>query len=90
MADLLRTSNPALNQSIFRGEGVAYGEGMTISGAVNKTGILLICVVATAAWTWNRFQTSGPESAMPLIAVGAIGGLIFGNTKAPERSRSGL
>jgi uncharacterized YccA/Bax inhibitor family protein len=87
VADLLRTSNPALNQSIFRGEGVAYGDGMTISGTVNKTGILLICVVATAAWTWNRFMNGG--SVTPLIAVGAIGGLIFAmvtvfkNTWAP-------
>ena len=77
MANLLRTSNPALNESIFRGEGVGYGEGMTISGTVNKTGILLICVVATAAWTWNRFMNLGPESIMGLIAVGTIGGLIF-------------
>ena len=77
MANLLRTSNPALNESIFRGEGVGYGEGMTISGTVNKTGILLICVVATAAWTWNRFMSLGPESVMGLIAVGTIGGLIF-------------
>jgi len=77
VADLLRTSNPALSQSAFGGEGVAYGDGMTISGAVNKTGILLICVVATAAWTWNRFLNLGPESVMPLIALGGIGGLIF-------------
>lgn len=77
MANLLRTANPALNESIFRGEGVGYGEGMTISGTVNKTGILLILVVASAAWTWNRFMNLGPESVMGLIAIGAIGGLIF-------------
>jgi uncharacterized YccA/Bax inhibitor family protein len=77
VANLLRTSNPALNESIFRGEGAAYGEGMTISGTVNKTGILLICVVASAAWTWNRFMNLGADSVTGLITLGAIGGLIF-------------
>jgi uncharacterized YccA/Bax inhibitor family protein len=77
VADLLRTSNPALNESIFRGEGAAYGEGMTISGTVNKTGILAILVIASAAWTWNRAFTNGIDSIRPMIAVGAIGGLIF-------------
>ena len=33
-----KTSNPALSDSVFRGEGIAYGDGMTISGTVNKTG----------------------------------------------------
>ena len=55
MAQLMRTSNPALSGDTFRTGEATYGESMTISGAVNKTGILLICCVATAAWTWNRF-----------------------------------
>ena len=77
VADMLRTANPALNESIFRGEGVGYGQGMTISGTVNKTGVLLILAVASAAWTWNRFDVLGRESVLPFLAVGAIGGLIF-------------
>lgn len=72
---LMRTSNPALNSNTFN-TGNALGESMTLSGAVNKTGILLICVVATAAWSWNRFVTS-PDSALPLLAVGAIGGFVI-------------
>jgi uncharacterized YccA/Bax inhibitor family protein len=71
---LMRTSNPALNADTFS-MGHASGESMTLSGAVNKTGILLICVVATAAWSWNRFATN-PDSALPLLAVGAIGGFV--------------
>jgi uncharacterized YccA/Bax inhibitor family protein len=77
MADLLRTSNPTLNGNAFRNEGVAYGDTMTISGTVNKTGILTVLVVAAAAWTWNRAFNSGLESIGPMIAVGTIGGLIF-------------
>lgn len=84
MPQLMRTSNPALSGDTFRDAGVAYGgEGMTISGAVNKTGILVILCVLTAAWTWNRFfgalQTS-PQDAMATVAlpamIGGIGGFI--------------
>jgi len=57
MAQLMRTSNPALSGDAFRTGEAAYGESMTISGAVNKTGILLICCVATAAWTWTGSST---------------------------------
>jgi uncharacterized YccA/Bax inhibitor family protein len=51
---------------------------MTVQGTVNKTGILLLCAVATAAWTWNIFLHShSPEAVGPLALVGVIGGLIF-------------
>ncbi len=78
---LFRTSNPALKPSAFESEGLVIGERMTVSGTVNKTGILLICTVATAAWAWSRFLNAGdPEAAIssvgPLLAVGAIGGFI--------------
>src|SRR5271168_1350384 len=72
---LLKTSNPALSGDAFRVDGAALGDSMTVSGTVNKTGILLICVVATAAWSWNLF-TRSPEAALPLLAVGGIGGFI--------------
>ena len=79
MPQLMRTSNPALNDQAFRGERAAYGEAaMTVQGTVNKTGILLICTVATAAWTWNIFlHTHSPEAVGPLAIAGVIGGLIF-------------
>jgi uncharacterized YccA/Bax inhibitor family protein len=76
MAQLMRTSNPALNDNIFRGERAAFGEAMTVQGTVNKTGVLLICAMATAAWSWNRFLDA-PTEAAPLVFGGAIGGLIF-------------
>jgi uncharacterized YccA/Bax inhibitor family protein len=74
----MRTSNPALNDQVFRGEGAAFGEAMTVQGTVNKTGILLLCTVATAAWTWNIFLHSHSAQAVaPLALVGVIGGLVF-------------
>lgn len=78
MAQLMRTSNPTLNDKAFRNEGVAFGqEAMTISGTVNKTGILLLLALATSAWTWNLFMNSrSAESVGGLALVGAIGGFI--------------
>ena len=74
---LMRTSNPALNRNSFQAEGVGIGEQMTLSGTVNKTGILVICAAATAAWTWNLF-THAPtvDTVLPLVAIGVIGGFI--------------
>jgi uncharacterized YccA/Bax inhibitor family protein len=79
MPQLMRTSNPALSDQAFRGERAAFGEEMmTVQGTVNKTGILLLCAVGTAAWTWNIFRhTRTPEAVGPLALVGVIGGLIF-------------
>src|SRR5208283_1936229 len=95
MAQLMRTSNPALSGDTFRTGEAAFGESMTVSGAVNKTGILLICCVATAAWTWNRFfNAASPAEAMqtigPLIAVGGIGGFIVAMVTIFKKEWSGI
>ena len=75
MANPLRTSNPALNEKAFRSE-VATGEAMTLQGTVNKTGVLLLCVVATAAWTWGLAHSDTPGAAIPWMIGGVFGGLL--------------
>jgi uncharacterized YccA/Bax inhibitor family protein len=75
MANLMRTSNPALNEKAFKGQ-VAIGEAMTLQGTVNKTGLLLLCVVATSAWTWGMAHSEMPEAAMPWMIGGMIGGFV--------------
>ncbi|HEY6967697.1 MAG TPA: Bax inhibitor-1/YccA family protein [Candidatus Angelobacter sp.] len=72
----MRTSNPTLNDNTFRGEGIALGEPMTLTGTVNKTGILLLLAMGSAAWSWN-LTTRSPEQALGLAIAGLIGGLIF-------------
>jgi uncharacterized YccA/Bax inhibitor family protein len=75
MANLMRTSNPALNERAFRGQ-VALGETMTLQGTVNKTGLLLLCVVATSAWTWGMSHSNTPEAAIPWMIGGLVGGFV--------------
>jgi uncharacterized YccA/Bax inhibitor family protein len=75
MANFMRTSNPALNEKAFKGQ-VAIGEAMTLQGTVNKTGLLLLCVVATAAWTWGLSHSNAPEAALPWMIGGILGGFV--------------
>ena len=82
---LMKTSNPALGENTFRGiSGGGYGgltdaaDRMTLNGTVNKTGILLVCAMATAAWTWHLFlQSRDMATVAPLMMVGLFGGFIF-------------
>ena len=91
MADLMRTSNPALNERAFQGERAVLGDTMTLQGTVNKTGVLLICAVATAAWTWNLFLHSrSPQTVMPLALVGGIGGLIVAMVTIFKKQWAGI
>jgi uncharacterized YccA/Bax inhibitor family protein len=81
---LMKTSNPVLGDNTFRGlSDSQYGGSidvtarMTLSGTVNKTGILLVCAFATAAWTWYRFLVARDIAEVaPLLLVGAFGGFI--------------
>jgi uncharacterized YccA/Bax inhibitor family protein len=75
MASLMRTSNPALNEKAFKGQ-VAIGDAMTLQGTVNKTGVLLLCVVATAAWTWGLSHSPAPEAVYPWMIGGLVGGFV--------------
>jgi uncharacterized YccA/Bax inhibitor family protein len=82
---LMKTSNPALSENTFRnlssgryGGVIDESSQMTLNGTVNKTGILLLCTIATAAWTWSRFlQSRDMTDVTPLMLVGFLGGFIF-------------
>jgi len=77
MSGLFKTSNPALNEKTFQGSVAVAGEAMTLQGTVNKTGFLLFCVSATAAWTWWIAQSQTPQAALPWMMGGLIVGFIF-------------
>ncbi len=77
MPGLFKTSNPALNENTFERRVAVAGEAMTLQGTVNKTGVLLLCVVITAAWTWGIAHSQTPEAALPWMTGGLVGGLVF-------------
>ena len=77
MPGLFKTSNPALNEKTFEGRVAVAGEAMTLQGTVNKTGVLLLCVVITSAWTWGIAHSQAPEAALPWMMGGLVGGLVF-------------
>lgn len=88
----MRTANPALNSKTFQeySSRTDAVDAMTIQGTVNKSAILLCCLLLSAGWTWNMFYTSGnPAAVMPWMIGGAIGGLVvalitvFKKTAAP-------
>jgi uncharacterized YccA/Bax inhibitor family protein len=57
---------------------VAPGAGvMTINGTITKTGLMLLLVIAAAAYTWNLVVGADPGRAGILTAVGAIGGFVM-------------
>lgn len=76
----MKTSNPTFRASVYRGENMhaAYGETMTVEGTIHRTGILLLCVLATALYTWSRFLATHDPAAVGLpIMVGVFGGFIM-------------
>lgn len=73
---MMRSGNPSLkNDSFTKYSGAGTGKTMTIQGTVNRTLILLLLLLVTFVYSWNQFL-SNPDSAMLLMLVGAIGGLI--------------
>jgi len=81
----MRSGNPALSESTFLdlGSGSVVSRGtdaMSINGTVNKTGLLLLLAVLTAAFAWNNTLTSTGElapAAMFYLWGGLIAGLIL-------------
>jgi uncharacterized YccA/Bax inhibitor family protein len=82
---LIKTSNPALSENTFRDLASSQYGGvtdltarMTLEGTVNKTGILLVCVMATAWWTWSQFLHSrNIADVAPWMLIGFLGGFVF-------------
>src|SRR5687768_7201932 len=70
----MRSGNPALNANTFLDVGSGHvvtgaDDAMTINGTVNKTGLMLLILVATAAWAWSRFDLANPGAMMPWLLI---------------------
>ena len=76
--DITRSSNPALGKNTFSKYAFAGDQTsvMTIQGTVNKSFLLVLLVVLSASYTWKLMVEGNTSVMMPLMIVGAIGGLI--------------
>jgi len=79
---MFRSGNPALKAGTFTGARALGAGAMTLEGAVNKTGIALVILIAAAALQWNGVF----GAAMPLVTlVGVIGGFVVALVTAFKR-----
>lgn len=83
---MIRSGNPALKESTFLdlGSGTVVSRdagAMTLNGTVNKTGILLLLSVLTAAFAWTQSVVTDPDGTVmvaPGVTIYALGGAIGG------------
>lgn len=73
----MRTSNPALNESVFHNEALTAEstQAMTLEGTVWKTGVLLAILVGAAGFTWTQVLAN-PQAVGGYITLGGIGALV--------------
>ncbi len=67
----METSNPLLKREEAFPRVLVGGELMSLQGVINKTGILLLLCLGTAAFAWTH-----PAFRGPFLLAGLLGGLI--------------
>ena len=95
LAALGRSGNPVFRGNSFKTDAsfsdLPTEQRMTLSGTVNKTGLLLILCLASAWIVWNRFfETGNPGSIMGLLWIGLIGGLVMALATMFKRTWAGI
>lgn len=74
-----KSGNPTLTQKMFDKSASIEADmqgTMSVRGAINKFGFLMLMVIAGAAYNWHMFEESKQGTASTLMIVGIIGGLI--------------
>lgn len=83
--NLTQTSNPVFGKNTFQRAASEYSsETMTVSGAINKTALMVLFVLASAFYTWQQFfevytpgnPMAAASSIKSLMLIGGIGGFI--------------
>jgi uncharacterized YccA/Bax inhibitor family protein len=74
----MATANPAMSEAVYQRAGMAETptQVMTIQGAVVKTAVLMLILLAAAAYTWAQATSGAIALAYGLLIAGSIGGLI--------------
>ncbi len=97
MINLTKSSNPVLKENVFHKDFTVSSDAMTVNGTMNKTALMLLIVIASAIFTWNKFFQAlavNPDGAaaavMPWLIVGGIGGLVTALVTAFRPQSSGI
>jgi uncharacterized YccA/Bax inhibitor family protein len=98
--NLTRTSNPIFGKNTFeKAMSASYAEEqMTIRGTMNKTFLILLFVLASAFFTWQRFfetyspanPLAGINSIKMYMILGGIGGFIVAIIASFSPRKSGF
>ena len=70
-------SNPVLNDKLFEREQALESSPMTVSGAINKTLILLLALIIPAIYTFSLMFAGFADKAQMLTIGGAIVGFVL-------------
>lgn len=76
---IFKSGNPTLTQKMFDKSMTieASNQGtMSVRGAINKFGFLMLMVIAGAAYNWQLFEQLKQDTMYVLMIGGAIGGFI--------------
>lgn len=76
---LFKSSNPTLTEKMWHQQPMeALGtETMTVKGAINKFGLLLLLAIGAAAYTWNLHSQLADRTMNTLMMAGIFGGLVI-------------
>ena len=90
-----RSGNPMFRSNAFQPDATFdetdSTQRMTLAGAINKTGILLVLCLVSAGYVWNRFfQSSEPAAVNGLMMLGLLGGFIMAMVTVFKRQWAGL
>lgn len=74
---MFKSGNAVISEKTFQNLTITDPSNtMTVKGALNKTGFLFLMLIAGAIFSWYKFEKD-PQSAVTLMWLGAIGGLIL-------------
>lgn len=76
---IFKSGNPTLTEKMFdksHGLDAANQGTMTVRGAINKFGFMMLMLLAGAAYNWHLYEQLKQDTMTTLMWVGIIGGLI--------------
>jgi uncharacterized YccA/Bax inhibitor family protein len=76
---IFKSGNPTLSEKMFDKSlalDASQQSTMTVRGAMNKFGFMMLMLIGGASYTWHLFESLKQNTATTLMYVGIFGGLI--------------